>query len=91
LGQVWIVCSLTIALHGVLGNRGSIRLAEDRDYLLVGVSALPHRLFLRVGEPSFKKSTVRKNRAGQSRYVSSGLMRLGLICCELHTTHHRRT
>jgi len=36
LRQVWIVCSLTFALHGGLGNRGSIRLAEDRVYLLVG-------------------------------------------------------
>jgi hypothetical protein len=71
LRQVWIVCSLTFALHGGLGNRGSIRLAEDRDYLLVGESALPHRLFLCVGEPSFKKSTVRKSRAGQSRYSCS--------------------
>jgi hypothetical protein len=40
--------------------------------LFVGKSALSHRLFLSVEEPSFQKSSVRKNRAGQVTGIDDG-------------------
>ncbi len=50
-------------LLGRLGHRGPVGLAQNRDHLLVGASALSHRLFV-VEEPSSQKSLGRNSRAG---------------------------
>src|SRR6185312_10667609 len=52
-------------LLGDLGHRRTVGLTQDRHHLLVGKSALSHRLFLLGEEPSFQKSADRKRQAGQ--------------------------
>jgi hypothetical protein len=53
-----------LALLGRLGNRGPFGFPQDRDHLLVRESTLSHQLFLIGEEPSFRRSGVRKSRAG---------------------------
>jgi len=66
-----------LALLGSLGDRGSVRLAQDCHHLFVGESALSHQLFLCVEEPSFQKPPVRKSRAGH-RLRDLALFDLGI-------------
>ena len=59
-------------LLGHLGNAAAISLTQHGDDLLVGESALSHRLFLSHEEPSFQKLLVRKSRAGNFASLLTG-------------------
>ena len=60
-----MVCSLTLFFRATSATE--LRSAsQDRHHLLIGKSTLPHRLLVDE-EPSFQKSLVRRNRAGQGQ------------------------